>query len=110
MSPTTKLGNRQGEKNVCLQLPDLMLIFGRCWQPNSIIFAHRRPGETLWVSQCWQQAGEQTMPLCKVLPLWSSLLLAGVVIWTQPHVLGPAFYPEPLRHLLNNWTHWHNWV
>lgn len=81
---------------MCLQLPDLVLFFGRCWQPNSIIFARGGPGETLWVRQCRQQAGEQTMPLRKVPPLWS-LFLAGVGIWTQPHVLGPALYPEPLR-------------
>lgn len=74
---------------MCLQLPDLALFLGRCWQPNSGTVA-----ETLWVSQCWQQAGEQ-----KMIPVPS-----GVGIWTQPNVLGPAVYPEPLRHLLNDWT------
>lgn len=96
MSPTSKLGNRQGEKKMCLQLLNPVLFFGRCWQPNRIIFAYGTPRETLWVSQCQQQAGEQTVPLHKVPPRWS-LLLAGVGVWTQPHVLGPTLYPEPLR-------------
>lgn len=61
MSPTSQLGNRQRENKMCLQLPDLALFLGRCWQPNSVICAQKRAAETLWVSQCWQQAGEQKM-------------------------------------------------
>lgn len=79
---------------MCLELLNLVLFFGRCWQPNRIIFACVRPEETLWVSRCRQQAGEQTLPVRMVPPLWS-LLLTGVGIWTQPHVLG--LHPEPLR-------------